>query len=104
MGKMISFDTKTITNEYNNMALKPQSIRKGVVILLDKQEVDKQTILELSETWSEVQENFFKKMLKQGGEFKVKGRKFHVYPANKILNSNGEKDSGIIQIPGDSRF
>ena len=86
------------------MALKPQSIRKGVVILLDKQEVDKQTILELSETWSEVQENFFKKMLKQGGEFKVKGRKFHVYPTNKIVNSNGEKDSGIIQIPGDSRF
>jgi hypothetical protein len=87
------------------MALKPQSIRKGVIILLDGIEVNKQPILELSKTWSEPQENFFKKMLKQGGEFKIKGRKFNITPANKVLTSKGEKDSGIITIPGlDVRF
>ena len=87
------------------MALKPQSIRKGVTILLDGTETDKQTILELSETWSEPQENFFKKMLKQGGEFKIKGRKFNITPAKQILTSKGEKDTGIITIPGlDGRF
>lgn len=87
------------------MALKPQSIRKGVKILLDDIKTDKQTILELSETWSESQENFFKKMLKQGGEFKIKGRKFNIIPAKQILTSKGEKDTGVIVIPGlDSRF
>ena len=86
------------------MALKPQSIRKGVTILLDNQEVEKQTILDLSENWSESQENFFKKMLKQGGEFKIQGRKFRIYPANKVLNSRGEVDGGVTLIPGDSRF
>lgn len=101
---MIFLGTKTITNEYTNMALKPQSIRNGVKILLEDQKTTKAEIIALSEEWSEVQENFFKKMLKQGGEFKVKGRKFKVIPANKITNSNGEKDSGVVQIPGDSRF
>ena len=86
------------------MALKPQSIRKGVTVLLEGKEVEKQTLIDLSESWSESQENFFKKMLKQGGEFKIQGRKFNIYPANKITNSNGEKDGGIVQIPGDSRF
>lgn len=86
------------------MALKPQSIRSGVTILLEKKPVDKQTIIELSETWSEAQENFFKKMLKQGGEFKIKGKKFNITPSNKVLNSKGEVDGGIEVIPGDSRF
>jgi len=86
------------------MALKPQSIRNGVEILLEGKETTKAEIIALSEEWSETQTNFFKKMLKQGGEFKVKGRKFRVTPANKITNSNGEKDGGIIQIPGERAF
>jgi len=60
------------------MALKPQSIRNGVEILLEGKETTKAEIIALSEEWSETQTNFFKKMLKQGGEFKVKGRKFRV--------------------------
>jgi len=80
------------------MALKPQSIRKNVQILLENKLTEKQTILELSENWTEQQENFFKKMLKQGGEFKI-------ILQNQILTSKGEKDAGIITIPGlDSRF
>ena len=86
------------------MALKPQSIRKGVTILLEGKEVEKQTLIDLSESWSESQENFFKKMLKQGGEFKIQGRKFNIIPASQIVNSIGQKDGGVVQIPGDSRF
>lgn len=87
------------------MALKPQSIRKNVQILLENKLTDKQTILELSENWTEPQENFFKKMLKQGGEFKIQGKKFKIIIQNQILTSKGEKDTGVITIPGlDSRF
>ena len=87
------------------MTLKPQSIRKGMTILLDGQTIEKQELIKLSESWSEPQINFFKKMLKQGGEFKIKGKQFRTIPPNQILTSKGEKDAGVIQIPGlDSRF
>ena len=87
------------------MALKPQSIRKGMTILLDSQIIEKQDLLKLSEDWTEQQENFFKKMLKQGGEFKIQGKQFRTIPPNQILTSKGEKDAGVIQIPGlDTRF
>jgi hypothetical protein len=87
------------------MALKPQSIRKGMQIWVDKKPIEKQDLLKLSESWTEQQENFFKKMLKQGGEFKIQGKQFKTTPPNQILTSKGEKDAGVIQIPGlDSRF
>jgi len=87
------------------MALKPQSIRKGVQIYLEGIPTEKQDIIKLSEDWSEPQINFFKKMLKQGGEFKIKGNKFIISPPEKTLTSKGEKDAGVITIPGlDGRF
>lgn len=87
------------------MALKPQSIRKGMTILVEGEEISKEDLIELSESWTEAQENFFRKMLKQGGEFKIQGKKFKTTPPNQILNSTGTKDSGIQTIPGlDSRF
>lgn len=87
------------------MALKPQSIRKGMQILVENQPIEKQDLIKLSESWTEQQVNFFKKMLKQGGEFKLQGKKFKTLPPNQILTSKGEKDTGVITIPGiDSRF
>ena len=87
------------------MTLKPQSIRKGVQIYLEGKLTEKQDIIKLSKDWSEPQINFFKKMLKQGGEFKIKGNKFIILPPSKVLDSKGEKDKGVITIPGlDSRF
>lgn len=88
----------------NKITLKPQSIRKGMTILLEGHPIEKQEVIKLSESWSEVQINFFKKMLKQGGEFKVQGKKFKTIPANKILNSSGKVDGGIEQIPGERTF
>lgn len=87
------------------MALKPQSIRKGVIIKLDGETVDKKEVIAISEFWSEKQESFFKKMLKQGGEFKISNNKFKIELAPKITTSKGELDTGVITIPGlDSRF
>ena len=87
------------------MALKKQSIRKGVNILIEGKPTSKEELIQLSENWSEVQVNFFKKMIKQGGEFKIKGKKFNITPSQQVLTSKGEKDAGIITIPGlDGRF
>jgi len=87
------------------MALKPQSIRKGMQIWVDSKPIEKADLLKLSESWTESQENFFKKMLKQGGQFKIQGKEFRTTPPKQILNSAGEKDGGIITIPGlDSKF
>jgi hypothetical protein len=88
------------------MALKKQSIRKNMHIIVDGKELSKDNLITLSEEWTEVQENFFRKMLKQGGHFRLKGRKFIIELAeadNK--RSDGSKDGGIIQIPGeDGKF
>jgi hypothetical protein len=81
------------------MALKGQSIRKGVDIYLNGKLVEKQVVLDLSETWTESQENFFKKMIKQGGSFKINGNSFETKPPEPLLTSKGEKDSGVIVYP-----
>jgi len=82
------------------MPLKPQSIRKGVKILIDGEEASKEVVITISYTWSESQTTFFKKMLKQGGEFKIKGLKYRITPKPKIVNSKGVKDGGVIIVPG----
>ena len=87
------------------MTLKPQSIRKGVTIILNGKEVEKQEIIDLSTTWSESQINFFKKMLKQGGDTKINGATINITIVEKMVTSRGEKDTGIIVYPGlDAKF
>jgi len=88
------------------MTLKKQSIRKNMRVIVDGKEVSKDKILKISEGWSEIQENFFRKMLQQGGIFTLKGKKYIIELSKSIdTRSDGSKDSGIIQIPGeDSKF
>jgi hypothetical protein len=81
--------------------LSKQSIRGKVEIYHNGQKLTKDDIIELSKEWTEVQENFFRKMLKQGGKFSIKGYKFHIKPEEQLLTSRGEKDAGIITLPGD---
>ena len=78
------------------MSISPQSIRKGVTIKFDGIIVDKPTILEVSKEWSLNQENMFKKLLKQGGEFSIKEIKISVQPVEKIFNSKLESE---IKVP-----
>lgn len=81
------------------MALKGQSIRKGVDIYLNGELATKQQVIELSENWTESQENFFRKMIKQGGTFKVAGTSFNIKVAEQMVTSKGEKDIGVIVYP-----
>tara|TARA_B100001057_G_scaffold487986_1_gene571565 strand:+ start:529 stop:795 length:267 start_codon:yes stop_codon:yes gene_type:complete len=86
------------------MALKKQSIRKNMHILANGSAISKEELILISEDWTDVQEQFFRKMLKQGGHFRLKGVKYIVeleLPNDK--RSDGSRDIGIIQIPGESQ-
>jgi len=87
------------------MALKPQSIRRDTTVYLNDELVEKAIIIELSESWSEREEKLFRKMLQQGGKFKLQGNSFRIVKEQKMVNSKGFKDEGIIQMPGlDTKF
>jgi hypothetical protein len=84
--------------------ISPQSIRKGITIKFDNVVVDKATIIKASEEWKENHEILFKKLLKQGGSFKINGILVDVKPADKNLTSRGESDGGIQKVDPLARF
>ena len=86
------------------MAIKPQSIRKGVIIKFDNVDVDKQTVITASETWSPNHETLFRKLLQQGGSFNIKGVKVEVFPAMKVLNSKNEPEMTVPKTDPLARF
>ena len=87
------------------MALTKQSLRKGVHVMVDEKLATKEELIEMSESWSEKREVFFRKMLQQGGKFKFDGIHFEVKLRERILNSEGEIDAGVVKLPGeDAKF
>jgi hypothetical protein len=72
-----------------------QSIRAGVTIFTAGEKLDKDTVISKSEKWSDKEILFFKKMLKQGGRFSIKGEKFYITVPEQIFNNKGEVE-GII--------
>jgi hypothetical protein len=72
-----------------------QSIRAGVTIFTAGEKLDKDTIISKSEKWSDKEVTFFKKMLKQGGRFSIKGEKFYITVPEQIFNNKGEVE-GVI--------
>lgn len=86
------------------MAISPQSIRKGTIILFDGKTVEKPEVIEASKTWELKHETMFKKLLKQGGTFRVNGVVIRVIPPDQILTSKGERDGGIQQTDPLARF
>lgn len=85
------------------MPLKPQSIRKNMLILANNEPISKEELITMSQLWTETQERFFRKMLKQGGKFKVNNVYFSIsLKQDARTRSDNTKDSGIIQIPGES--
>ena len=87
------------------MALKKQSIRSNQSITVNGEPISKEELITRSEEWSEIQENFFRKMLKQGGTFKVAGIKYKVELIERNdLDSNGNKPIAIPKIPGERTF
>jgi hypothetical protein len=86
------------------MALTKQSLRKGVHVMVNDKLATKEELIEMSESWSEKREVFFRKMLQQGGKFKFDGIQFEIKIRERILNTLGEVDGGIEQIPGERTF
>jgi hypothetical protein len=72
-----------------------QSIRRGVSISSQELILDKDSIISMSEKWDEKEVNLFKKMLKQGGSFSIRGKKFKITVPEQIYNNKGEIE-GII--------
>ena len=72
-----------------------QSIRAGVTIFNSGEKLDKDTVISKSEKWSDKEITFFKKMLKQGGRFSIKGEKFYIIVPEQIYNNKGEVE-GVI--------
>lgn len=66
---------------YTREKLSKQSIRGNVSINMNgKIILDKEVLIAESQTWTDKEILFFKKMLKQGGKFSISGRKFFVVP------------------------
>ena len=87
------------------MALKKQSIRKNQTILANDKPISKDELIAESENWSEIQENFFKKMIKQGGTFNVNKVKYKVTIADRDdLDSKGNKPVNMPPVPGERTF
>lgn len=87
------------------MALKKQSIRAGMNITLDGELISKEELIEISESWTSNQETFFRKMLQQGGQFSVQGRKYTVESrAKDNLDSNGNPPRTVPLMPGERTF
>ena len=72
-----------------------QTIRSGVSIFLSGEKLDKDTIISKSEKWSDKEILFFRKMLRQGGRFNIKGEKFYITVPEQIYNQKGEIE-GVI--------
>ena len=87
------------------MALSKQSLRQGIHVLVNGVHATKEELITLSETWTEKKELFFRKMLQQGGQFKMANTEFIVkIRDNTKMRSDSSVDQGVKQIPGDSRF
>ena len=70
--------------------LTKQSIRSGVSIFSLGEKLDKDTIINKSEKWSDKEIIFFRKMLRQGGRFSIKGEKFYITVPEQVYNQKGE--------------
>ena len=86
------------------MKLTPQSIRNNVKITWNGEPISKQEVIDMSTLWNEKQIMFFKKMVKQGGTFKIDSNKFKIIITEPILTSRGLKDGGIQQVDPEARF
>jgi hypothetical protein len=46
-----------------------QAIRRGVTIICNGEQLNKEEVIAIGEKWTEKEEIFFRKMLRQGGRF-----------------------------------
>ena len=68
------------------MTLNKQSIRKHHKILANGKDISKEELIIMSQLWTEGQEEFFRKMLKQGAfRFKLNNVQFQIEIKNEKI-------------------
>jgi hypothetical protein len=72
-----------------------QAIRRGVTIICNGEQLNKEEVIDLGKNWTEKEENFFRKMLKQGGRFVFQGNKFEISVPENLYNSKGEIEATL---------
>ena len=80
--------------------LKLVSIVKTSKILANDKEISREDVLKHSEDWTDAQITFFKKIVRQGGTFRINGVKFDIKANEKITISKGFKDGGTPKMYG----
>ena len=75
--------------------LSKQSLRSNISITINDQPTTKDELISLSSTWSENEEILFRKILKQGGNFKIQGKSYKIRVEEKSINSRGNLDAPI---------
>ncbi len=73
--------------------LSKQSIRKEHTIYVEGVALTKDEVIEASKTFSENEVKQFKKMLQEGGRFKIQGVSYIINREEKMRNSKGGFDS-----------
>lgn len=87
------------------MKLTKQSIRSNMVIKAHNIVMSKDELITMSHLWTDKQIAFFKKMIKQGGSFKINGVPFDASVEQRSdIKSDGNLAGPIVKIPGDGRF
>ena len=75
--------------------LSKQSLRSNIQIFINDELATKEQLISLSESWTDNEEALFRKLLKQGGRFKIRGQHYKILVEEQILNSRGNVDSAI---------
>lgn len=70
--------------------LSKQSIRGNVQVLANGEPISKDELITMSEGWSEREENLFRKMIKQGGVFKIKDIRFKTIVPDVVRDNKGD--------------
>mgnify|MGYP003645246144 FL=1 len=76
--------------------LSKQSIRGNIQIFINDELATKEQLIQLSKSWSDNEEILFRKLLKQGGRFKIKNQHYNILAEEQILNSKGQVDPNIV--------
>jgi len=75
-------------------------------VYADNELISKEDLIEISKTWSEAQENMFRKCLKQGVfRFKVKGVTYKIDLKERTdIDSAGNRPKTVPPLPGERTF
>ena len=77
--------------------LSKQSIRKEHFIYLNGELLEKDEMIEISEEFTEIEEQHFRKMLQQGGKIRIQGNLYEIKKSeHKVRNSRGDYEKPTI--------